>query len=126
MVRPALVAAGVTAATVALHVRDPHAPGSWGICPTAALGFWCPGCGGLRAVNDLTNLRILDAASTNLVLVAAIPVLAYVFGRWTHGRWSGRSWNPPTRTQNRAVVATLIVLGVLAVLRNLPGSWLAP
>jgi hypothetical protein len=126
MVRPALVAAGVTAATVALHVRDPHEPGSWGICPTAALGFWCPGCGGLRAVNDLTNLRILDAASTNLVLVAAIPVLAYVFGRWAHGRWSGRSWNPSARAQNRAVVVTLVVLGVFAVLRNLPGSWLAP
>jgi hypothetical protein len=126
MVRPAMVVAGVTAATVALHVRDPHEPGSWGICPTAAVGFWCPGCGGLRAVNDLTNLRILDAASTNLVFVAAIPVLAYLFGRWTHGRWSGRPWNPSPRTQNRAVVVTLVVLGAFAVLRNLPGSWLAP
>jgi hypothetical protein len=126
MVQPALVVVGVTAATVALHVRDPHEPGSWGICPTAALGFWCPGCGGLRAVNDLTNLRIVDAASANLVFVAAIPALAYLFGRWTHGRWSGRSWNPPARSQNRAVVVTLVVMGVFAVLRNLPGSWLAP
>lgn len=126
MVRPVLVAAGATAATVALHVRDPHEPGSWGICPTAALGFFCPGCGALRAVNDLTNLRILDAASSNLVLVAAIPVFAYLFGRWTAGRWSGRSWNPPARTQNRAVAVALAVLGVFAVLRNLPGSWLAP
>jgi hypothetical protein len=126
MVGPALVVAGVAAATVALHVRDPHEPGSWGICPTAALGFWCPGCGGLRAVNDLTNLRLLDAASSNLVFVAAIPVLAYLFGRWTSGRWSGRSWNPPARTQNRAVVVTLVVLALFTVLRNLPGSWLAP
>jgi hypothetical protein len=126
MVGPALVVAGVTAATVALHVRDPHEPGSWGICPTAALGFWCPGCGGLRAVYDLTNLRLVDAASSNLVLVAAIPVLAHLFWRWTSGRWSGRSWSPPARTQNRAVVVTLVVLAVFTVLRNLPGSWLAP
>ncbi len=126
MVRPALVVAGVTAVTVALHVRDPHEPGSWGICPTAALGFWCPGCGSLRAVNDLTNLRFLDAASSNLVFVAAIPVLAYWFGRWTYGRWSGRPWNPSARAQNRMVAVTLVVLGVFAALRNLPGSWLAP
>ena len=126
MVRPALVVAGVTAVTVALHVRDPHEPGSWGICPTAALGFWCPGCGSLRAVNDLTNLRFLDAASSNLVFVAAIPVLAYWFGRWTYGRWSGRPWNPSARTQNRTVAVTLVVMGVFAALRNLPGSWLAP
>ncbi len=126
MVRPALVVAGVTAVTVALHVRDPHEPGSWGICPTAALGFWCPGCGSLRAVNDLTNLRFLDAASSNLVFVAAIPVLAYWFGRWTYGRWSGRPWNPSARAQNRTVAVTLVVLGVFAALRNLPGSWLAP
>jgi hypothetical protein len=126
MVRPALVVAGVTAVTAALHVRDPHVPGSWGICPTAALGFWCPGCGGLRAVHDLTDLRFLDAASSNLALVAAIPVLAYMFGRWTSGRWSGRPWNPSARTQNRTVAVTLVVLGVFAVLRNLPASWLAP
>ena len=80
----------------------------------------------LRAVNDLTNLRFLDAASSNLVFVAAIPVLAYWFGRWTYGRWSGRPWNPSARTQNRTVAVTLVVLGVFAALRNLPGSWLAP
>lgn len=126
MGQPALVVAGITVATVALHVLDPHEPGSWGICPSAALGFWCPGCGGLRAVNDLTNLRLLDAASSNLAFVVAIPVLAYVFGRWTYGRWSGRPWTPSAHTQNRAVAVTLVVLGVFAVLRNLPGSWLAP
>lgn len=126
MVRPAVVLAGVTAATAALHVVDPHEPGSWGICPSAALGFWCPGCGGLRAVNDLTHLRFADAASSNLLFVVSIPLLALVFGRWAYDRWSGTSWNPSVYAQNRTVAVTLVVMGIFAVLRNLPGSWLAP
>ena len=71
---------------MALHLRDPHEQGAWGLCPTQAFfGIECPGCGGLRAVNDLTNLQVLDAASSNLLFVAALPVLAYVFARWTPG-----------------------------------------
>ena len=52
---PLVTIGGLAAATVALHFRDPHVQGSWGFCPSAAMGFYCPGCGGLRAVNDLTN-----------------------------------------------------------------------
>ena len=71
---PTAVVGTLATATVALHLRDPHVQGTWGICPTkAVLGIECPGCGGLRAVNDLTNLQLVDAISSNLVFVAAIP-----------------------------------------------------
>ena len=123
---PALVAGGVTAATVALHFRDPHAEGSWGMCPTAALGLACPGCGGLRAVNDLTNLRVVDAASSNLLFVASIPLILYVFYRWTAGRWTGRSWDPSPRAMNVTAVVLIALMVVFTVLRNMSGSWLAP
>ena len=44
------------AATIALRLRDPHDSGSWGYCPWKLLtGLDCPGCGALRAVNDLTH-----------------------------------------------------------------------
>lgn len=123
---PALVAGGISAATVALHFRDPHAEGSWGICPTAAMGLACPGCGGLRAVNDLTNLQLVDAASSNLLFVASIPLLFYVFYRWTSGRWSGRPWEPSERAMKYSAVAVIGLMAVFTLLRNLPGSWLAP
>ena len=42
-------------------------------------GAWCPGCGSLRAVNDLTHGDVLAAASSNLVLVLALPVLALLW-----------------------------------------------
>ncbi len=125
---PVLVVGGLAAATVALHFRDPHEQGTWGICPTKALfGVDCPGCGGLRAVNDLTNLQVFDAASSNLLFVASIPVLAYVFGRWVWGRWSGSSWDPSDRSMSRSAVVIVALMVVFTLARNLPaGSWLAP
>ena len=128
MVPPALVVGGLAAATVALHLRDPHEQGAWGMCPTKALfGFECPGCGGLRAVNDLTNLQMLDAASSNLMFVLSIPLLAYVFFRWSQGRWRARSWEPSARASNVSAVALIAVMFGFTILRNMPvGSWLAP
>ena len=67
---PSMVTAGRwhrVAAPAAHHRRPGRSPRSrctcatrttqysWGLCPSAALGFSCPGCGGLRAVNDLTH-----------------------------------------------------------------------
>ena len=85
------LAAGAVAAlgTVALHVRDPHASGSWGYCPTALLGFSCPFCGSLRAVNDLTHLDLAAAASSNLLIVVAAPVVVAFWTRRVAACWRG-------------------------------------
>jgi len=127
MLAPLLVAGGVAAATLALHVRDPHEPGTWGLCPSAALGFACPGCGGLRAVHDLGELRLLDAASSNLLLVASIPLLVWVFGRWSAGRWTGRPWQPDSRRLAQVSAVLIALMVVFTVVRNTPyGAGLAP
>ena len=127
MVPPALVAGSLAAATLALHLRDPHDQGSLGLCPTAALGFACPGCGGLRAVNDLGNLQLGAAASSNLLFVLSLPFIAYAFVRWTHGRWTGQPWDPSERTLRYAAIALGVAVVVFTTLRNTPaGTWLAP
>jgi len=125
---PLLLAGGVAAATLALHLRDPHEQGSWGVCPLyAATGFYCPGCGGLRAVNDLSNGDILAAASSNLLLVVAVPVIIVLWVRWLRRRWREV---PDTGEVVRPLVFASLLIGVLtvfSVVRNLPfGSWLAP
>jgi hypothetical protein len=126
---PLLTAGLVGGLTVALHFRDPHDPGSWGFCPFRAItGLYCPACGGLRAVNDLTRGDLLGAASSNLVFVALIPLIVWAWVRWTRRAWEGGPPRGATPARSTALVASLaVVLLVFAVLRNLPmGSWLAP
>ena len=128
MLAPLATIGGLGLATIALHLRDPHESGSWGLCPSAALGFWCPGCGGLLGVNDLTDLRIVDAASSNLVLVLAMPVVIFLLGRWALDSWSGRVRGPMDHRVSAVLLTlSLTALAAFTVLRNLPaGSWLAP
>lgn len=125
---PVLVAAGLLAASVALHVRDPHTQGSWGLCPWLMLtGTYCPGCGGLRAVNDLTHGDVAAAASSNLLLVGALPLAGLWWLRRLVDGWRGVRRRVEERTAYAWTFLALGSAGVFWVVRNLPGlTWLAP
>ncbi len=125
---PLLVAGGLLLASVALHVRDPHQSGSWGYCPWRLLtGTSCPGCGGLRAVNDLTHGDVAAAASSNLLFVASLPLLAVMWVRSVSQRWRGVLTPLPPRAVTVVAALSLLAIVVFWVVRNLPfGSWLAP
>lgn len=124
---PLAVGAVAALGTLALHVRDPHQSGAWGYCPTALLGFACPFCGSLRAVNDLTHLDLGAAASSNLVFVLALPVVLALWGRRLVALWHGGPAAEPLRVPRAAWIALVAVLVVFTVARNLPGgAWLAP
>lgn len=154
LARPLGVGALALVTTVALHFRDPHTSGSWGVCPFKLLtgGLDCPGCGGLRAVNDLTNLDLAGAASSNLLFVVLIPVIVVAWVVWLRRAWIGSSPGeaprdqPPgphgtqtgarTGAQRRRPawwpsgqllgIALMVAAAVFTVARNLPaGSWLA-
>ena len=113
--------AALAAATLALHVRDPHVTHSWGVCPLYALtGIYCPGCGGLRGVNDLTDGHLGAAASSNLLLVLRSP-------SWSCSPAGLGSWQGASASSHAAAgqwASALVV--AFSVARNLPGSWLAP
>jgi hypothetical protein len=125
---PALLAGGVLGASLLLHLRDPHQSGSYAYCPWLLLtGTYCPGCGGLRAVNDLTNGDLAGAASSNLLFVASVPVLVLWWASTVRDRWQGRVRQVAARRHARLAVAFLVLALVFAVVRNLPfGAWLAP
>ena len=125
---PLGTAAVVGLGALALRLRDPHQQGAWGVCPLKEITGWnCPFCGGLRAVNDLGHGQVADAAQSNLLFVASIPLLAYVFARWSAGRWRGQPWDPSDRAMNWSALTIVVVLTVFTVLRNVPaGAWLAP
>lgn len=126
---PLLTAAGLGAATLALVVRDPHRHGSWGLCPFKAITGWdCPGCGGLRAVNDLGHGQLVEAAHSNLLFVSSLPLLLGVWLLAVERGWTGR---PPRRLSPRAIrvlVAVCVVVTIaFTVYRNTPwgSAWFA-
>jgi hypothetical protein len=123
---PLATGAVVALATVALHVRDPHVSGSWGYCPTALIGFSCPLCGSLRAVHDLTDLHLGAAASSNLLLVLAVPVVLGLWTRRVRACWRGGAAAAPLAVPRAAWLALGVAVAVFTLARNLPGSWLAP
>lgn len=123
---PLVLAGGLVGATWALHARDPHRTHSWGVCPLyAATGIYCPGCGGLRAVNDISRGHLAQALHSNLLVTLGYPVgvalLVWIVAR----RWRGK----PTSAARRpwvAWTALVVALGFM-VLRNTPyGMALAP
>jgi Protein of unknown function (DUF2752) len=126
MVPPVATITGLAAATLALYLRDPHASGSWGYCPISLLGFSCPGCGGLRAVNDLTHGDLAGAVSSNALLMFAMPFAVILLARWAVDAWQGRQRGLPTLSSLPGLSVVIALITVFTLVRNLPGSWLAP
>jgi hypothetical protein len=128
MLAPAATIGGLALATLALHLRDPHQHGSWGLCPFhATTGLYCPGCGGLRAVNDLTQGQIGAAFSSNVVVTVLVPVATVLLAVWAFDRWRGHTRRVPWQRLRPFVVALVTVLVAFTVARNTgAGAWLAP
>lgn len=112
--------------TVAVGAVDPHQAGHYPTCPFLAItGLYCPFCGGLRAVHDLTRLDVIGALDRNPLVVIALPLVLWAWVRWVRRAWTGRP--VPLRLPHWYGWALLGVLGLFLVLRNLPGwSWLSP
>jgi len=124
---PLLTAGGVAATTLALRLRDPHVSHSWGVCPLYyATGIYCPGCGSLRAVNDLTHGHLAAAASSNVLLIALIPVVGLLYAQWAVATWQGHDAHLVPRVPRAVTLGLLALMAAFVVARNLPGSWLAP
>lgn len=124
---PLLVAVGATTTLALLHWHDPHGSGVYGYCPSLLItGIPCPGCGGLRAVNLLTNGDVGAAMSSNALAVVFVVALAALWLRWTIRRARGRRAPLITLTTTHAwlILAAALAFGVF---RLTPwGSWFLP
>ncbi|MFM7030701.1 MAG: DUF2752 domain-containing protein [Micrococcales bacterium] len=110
----ALGATGI--ATLSAVALLPHE--FWPKCPVYLVtGLYCPGCGGLRATWDLLHGNLYGALNQN-ALIFVIPVFVIL------GFVAQRS---NSRLFRIAVLAVILTVAIgFTVLRNLPGSWLAP
>ena len=124
---PVLVGAAGLGALGLLYVHDPHQSGAYGYCPFLLLtGQPCPGCGGLRAMNDLTHGDFVGALSSNAMAVVLLAVMGVAWIVWFYRRWRGQP--APLLALNSPVLWGLIAaFAVFGVLRWTPwGVWLRP
>jgi hypothetical protein len=124
---PLLVGLAGATAFGLLRFRDPHASGAYGFCPFQAItGLPCPGCGGLRSVNDLTRGDVGSAVGSNVLVVALVAVLAVAYVLWVVRRLRGRT-DRMIVLSPRAAVVVVVVVAAFGVLRWTPwGAALAP
>lgn len=123
---PGLVLGAAGAVVGYLAAVDPNQPGHYPTCPFLAVtGEYCPGCGSLRAIHALTDGRLAEAAGLNLLVVAAVPLLAVLWLRWLVVRLTGAPRPRPAPAVAIWALAALVL--VFWVVRNLPlGAGLAP
>jgi hypothetical protein len=71
-----VIAAGMV--VIALHMFDPATSRLFPPCPFRLLtGWYCPGCGSLRALHQLLHGNVRVAFGLNPFAVMSLPFLAY-------------------------------------------------
>jgi hypothetical protein len=119
-VAPAAVGTAALAATAFAGAVAPHGQAFYPPCPLHRLtGLWCPGCGATRAVHALATGHLGAAVHDNLLLVAALPIVVWLWAGWLASA-SGRPFAHPLRLPRWWAPAAVIVAVVYGVLRNLP------
>jgi len=123
---PLATAGAALAATTYVGLIDPNQSGHYPTCPFLFItGYYCPGCGSLRAVHALTHGDIGAAVGLNVLTLVSIVVATVVWGRWML-----RSWRGQPRTRVAPPWTIYLVLGAVVVfwiVRNLTiGEALAP
>ena len=94
-------------------------------CPTKMLtGLDCPACGGLRMVRALLTGHWSAAVHDNVVLLATMPFVLYVWARWLLAGLTGRAYSFALTRRGAYVVLGVAVAWM--VVRNLPGWPLKP
>jgi hypothetical protein len=81
----AALGAAAAGALAMLYRLNPATTDIYPRCPFFVLtGWYCPGCGSLRAMHQLVHGDVAAAASYNVLLVASIPVIAGLLAvpRW--------------------------------------------
>ena len=116
---PVAVAA-IAGFVIMLRVFDPATSGMFPPCPVHYLtGWYCPGCGSLRALHHLLQGDLRGAWAMNPLTVVLLPFIAY--GLFSHAflQVRGRELPQPflPALWIRALCVLIIVFGIA---RNVP------
>jgi hypothetical protein len=123
---PLGTAVAALSASAYVGLVDPNESGHYPSCPFLTItGYYCPGCGSLRAVHDLAHGHVSAALGRNVLTVVGMVLLAAIWARWVRREWRGEP-----RTTAAPAWTMYLLLGVALsfwLARNLPmGAALAP
>jgi hypothetical protein len=123
------VAAGLIVASAFLFAFNPVGSKFYPPCPFNFLtGFYCPGCGTLRALHQLLHGNVFAAIKLNALTVFFVPFLGYSFVSYIAA--GIKSWSLPKVFIPAAFIWVLLGVVILfGILRNIPMepfSFLAP
>jgi len=118
----------VTAAGLVLFFFNPAHHSFYPTCPLHQwTGLSCPGCGGLRALHQLSHGHFAAAFQLNALLIVLLPVVGWLALREIILQTSGK--NLPSIFLRPVWGWSLLALAIIfTVIRNLPWlefSWMA-
>jgi len=116
----AAMLAAFAVALVMLRVFDPATSGIFPPCPLRYLtGWYCPGCGSLRAIHQLLHGNLRAAWAMNPLTVILLPFLMYGLSSFALFEIRGEGLPQPflRGAWIRALCAAIILFGIA---RNLP------
>ena len=118
-----------TLTLVMLRLFDPGTSGIFPPCPLRYLtGWYCPGCGSLRAIHHLLLGNLRAAWAMNPLTVVLLPFLTYGLTSWAlfelRGQGLPRVFLPAVWI--RVLCAVIILFGIARNLPMHPFDLLAP
>ena len=125
----AALAAAIVVAAAMLRLFDPATSGVFPPCPVHFLtGWYCPGCGSLRALHQLLHGNLRAAWALNPLTILLLPFISY--GLASHlltairGKGLPRLFLPAASI--RALGLAIVLFGIVRNLPFYPFDLLAP
>jgi hypothetical protein len=108
------------AGMILLRVSDPATSGIFPPCPFRYLtGWYCPGCGSLRAIHQLLHGNLRAAWAMNPLTVVLLPFLSYGLASEVLQLVMGRRL-PAIWLRANTIRALCVVIVVFGIVRNIP------
>ena len=112
-----------------LRIFDPATAGIFPPCPVHYLtGWYCPGCGSLRAFHALLHGNLAQAWAMNPLTVLLLPFVIYGLLSEALVQLRGIGLPQPAFSagQIRTLFAVIVIFGVVRNFPVAPFAWLAP